>query len=200
MINREDMLELTRRMTPARNHLVRVAGAYIDEEGYIDGTFNTNFQKLKGAELKRCLEIAKTIPFAGTNEELVSRKIPGYRPGSIWQVLYALRECELKNDAMLLALYEFISEQYPTGQSYAIYVFYGAYDMPVKGSDKQWMDGSEELYRYLILSISPTDEEQIPGKPTSGFLYPAFSDRSADLNRINLYEKYNKVLGKILLP
>ena len=40
MINREDMLELTRRMTPSRNHMVRLAGAYMDEEGYIDGTFN----------------------------------------------------------------------------------------------------------------------------------------------------------------
>ena len=30
MINREDMLELTRRMTPARSHIDRIAGAYYD--------------------------------------------------------------------------------------------------------------------------------------------------------------------------
>ena len=41
-INRDDMLELTRRMTSARSNLVRIAGAYIDEEGYIDGTFNSS--------------------------------------------------------------------------------------------------------------------------------------------------------------
>ena len=46
MINREDMLELTRRMTPARSHIDRIAGAYYDAEGYIDGTFNTHFLKL----------------------------------------------------------------------------------------------------------------------------------------------------------
>ena len=34
MINREDMLELTRRMTPARSHIDRIAGAYYDAEGY----------------------------------------------------------------------------------------------------------------------------------------------------------------------
>ena len=44
MINREDMLELTRRMTPARSHIDRIAGAYYDAEGYIDGTFNTHFK------------------------------------------------------------------------------------------------------------------------------------------------------------
>ena len=35
-IDREDMLELTRRMTIARNCFNRVAGAYMDEEGFID--------------------------------------------------------------------------------------------------------------------------------------------------------------------
>ena len=63
-INRDDMLELTRRFTSARSNLVRIAGAYIDEEGYIDGTFNTSFLNLKGAEKNRCLDIAKAIPFA----------------------------------------------------------------------------------------------------------------------------------------
>ena len=71
-INREDMLELTRRMTSSRSHIMRLAGAYIDEEGYVDGTFNTNFLKLKGEERKRTLEIAKTIPFSRTNEELLA--------------------------------------------------------------------------------------------------------------------------------
>ena len=33
-INRNDMLELTRRMTLSRNCFVRAAGAYIDAEGY----------------------------------------------------------------------------------------------------------------------------------------------------------------------
>lgn len=37
-IDREDMLELTRRMTVSRNCFSRIAGAYMDEEGFIDGT------------------------------------------------------------------------------------------------------------------------------------------------------------------
>ena len=40
MINREDMLELTRRMTVARSNFTRIAGAYYDEEGYVEGTFD----------------------------------------------------------------------------------------------------------------------------------------------------------------
>ena len=61
MINREDMLELTRRMTPARSHIDRIAGAYYDAEGYIDGTFNTHFLKLSTAEKTKNLELAKAV-------------------------------------------------------------------------------------------------------------------------------------------
>lgn len=198
MINREDMLELTRRMTPARNHLARLAGAYIDEEGFIDGTFNVNFTKLKGAERDRCLDIAKEVLFAETNQELLSYPMPGFKPGSIWQLLYAMRDSELKNDALLLNFYEYIAERYPVGIPYAIYVYYGAYDVPVKAEDKERMDDSEEVYRYLIIAIAPTDKEQIPGMPTEGFLYPAFTDRSTDLMHINVFEKRGKIMAELL--
>lgn len=36
IIDRSDMLELTRRMTPSRNCFGRIAGAYMDREGFID--------------------------------------------------------------------------------------------------------------------------------------------------------------------
>ena len=37
LIALEDMLELTRRMTPSRNCFSRIAGAYMDTEGYVKG-------------------------------------------------------------------------------------------------------------------------------------------------------------------
>lgn len=51
MINRDDMLELTRRMTPARASIDRIAGAYFDEEGY-DGMEHSilHFLKLSAPE------------------------------------------------------------------------------------------------------------------------------------------------------
>ena len=70
MIQREDMLELTRRMTPARSSISRIAGVYYDEEGYIDGTFNTHFLKLSEAERKKNLELAKTVLLSETNAQL----------------------------------------------------------------------------------------------------------------------------------
>lgn len=193
VINREDMLELTRRLTSSRTHLQRIAGAYIDEEGFVDGTFNTNFLNLKGIEKTRSLEIAKAVPFGETNKELIEYKIPGMLPNSIWQLLYALRDCELKNDALLLNLYELLAEHYPVGKEYAIYVYYGVYDVPRKAADKEQLEDSEEVYKYLIVAFAPTDDEQTPEYTEAGFIYPAFSDRSADLDHVNVYHKKGQI-------
>ena len=70
MIDREDMLALTRRMTVKRTSITRIAGGYMDQEGYIDGTFNTGFLKLSPDEKEKNLQIAKQIPFADTNKNL----------------------------------------------------------------------------------------------------------------------------------
>ena len=64
MINREDMLELTRRMNISRNCFSRIAGCYLDNAGFEDGSFNVHFGNLSAAEQKKNLTLAKTVPFA----------------------------------------------------------------------------------------------------------------------------------------
>ena len=154
MINREDMLELTRRMTPARSHIDRIAGAYYDAEGYIDGTFNTHFLKLSTAEKTKNLELAKAVLQAETNKQLKDYRIPetARKPGSIWQLLDGILESELKNDAFLDILYEVIGEKYQPGYSYACFLYFGQYDVPVKGRNG-WKDRKKSIlicYVHLV--------------------------------------------------
>ena len=189
MINRNDMLELTRRMTPTRNCFARVAGAYMDEDGYDDGTFNLHFGKLKQSEVKRNLELAKVIPFARTNEQLKEYRFPKgeARKNSMWQLLLAMKNSGLKDDGLLSVFYEIVGENYDSVDEYSIFVFYGSYDVPVKGTDGEWIEGSEEVYDFIVCAISPLEGEYEPGKPEFGFLFPAFVDRSSDGNVIDIF-------------
>ena len=61
MLNREDMLELTRRMNLARNCFFRIAGSYRDKEGYDDGSFNTAFLKLDQKDKIKNIEIQQLL-------------------------------------------------------------------------------------------------------------------------------------------
>ena len=189
MINREDMLELTRRMTPSRTCFDRIAGAYISETGEIEDTFNIHFGKLPGAEKTRNLKLAKTIPFSKTNEQLkeytFAERVQG--KDSVWMLLQAVQQCGLKNDALMEILYEQMADAYPVDHRFGVYVFHGVYDIPVKAKDGESMWESEEVYDFIICTISPMEDEYQPAEPVFGFLYPAFSDRSPDQNRIDIY-------------
>ncbi|MDE5931050.1 MAG: DUF4317 domain-containing protein, partial [Lachnospiraceae bacterium] len=114
------------------------------------------------------------------------------KPGSIWQLLMALKECELKNDAMLDVLYEEFGKRYRTDSAYAIYFFYGSYDVPLKGSDKESLWESEEVYQFIICAVCPVSGDYEPGEPECGFLFPAFKDRSSDIHRIDVFQADGK--------
>lgn len=189
-INREDMLELTRRMTITRNCFGRIAGSYMDEEGFSDGTFNIHFLKLSAKEKEQNLAIAKTIPFSETNVNLKEYRFEKQDEvvGSMWQLLSGLKECELKNDALLDILYEIIGENYKASGSYAFYLLHGCYDVPLKGSDKTSQWESEEVYKFLVGAVCPVHGDYEPGTPEWGFLFPAFKFRSSDVHRIEIYE------------
>lgn len=190
MINREDMLELTRRMTLARSSFTRIAGCYVDKDGEFDGSFNTNFLKLSPAERTGKLRIAKTIPFSATNVNLKKYEFPQsvQKPGTMWQLLMAMKECGLKNDALMDTFYDLIMERYRTDSEYAVLVFHGRYDIPAKASDKESLWESEEVFEYMICAICPLAGEYDPGEPECGFLFPAFTDRSGDLNHIAVFQ------------
>ena len=189
MIKREDMLELTRRMTPERTCFDRIAGAYINDCGEIEDSFNIHFGKLSGSEKARNLEIAKAVPFSKTNVQLKEYDFPITSKGrdSMYQLLQAIQQCGLKNDALMDVLYEQITDGFVIEEEFAIYVFHGVYDIPLKGKDKESLWESEEVYDFIICTISPMKAEYEPDAPVFGFLYPAFSERSADREKIDVF-------------
>lgn len=193
-IDREDMLELTRRMTASRSSMTRIAGSYMDAEGYSDGTFNTNFFKLSAAERTKNLAIAKAIPFSETNHNLKGYQFSkeALKPGGIWQLLMAMKNCGLKNDALMETFYELVGEYYESDHDYAVFVFHDRYDVPVKAADHERLWESEEMFEYIICAICPLTGSYEPGKPECGFLFPAFMNRSGDEHFINVFQADEK--------
>ena len=190
MIDREDMLALTRRMTVKRTSMTRIAGGYMDSDGCIDGTFNIAFLKLSPADREKNLQIAKKVPFAETNQNLQEYKFlqKNMQNDSLWKLLMGMRACGLKNDALMETFYEIVGANYKSKGDYAVYVFHDRYDIPVKGTDHERQGESEKMYEYLIGVICPVSGDYEPGEPECGFLFPAFMGESAALNYIDIYQ------------
>lgn len=47
----------------------------------------------------------------------------------------------MKNDAYMDLFYEVLGEKYHPGYPFSCFMYYGQYDVPVKGTDKEWMEG-----------------------------------------------------------
>ena len=108
---------------------------------------------------------------------------------SMWQLLQAILECGFKNDALMELFYEQIADGYPVDYEFAVFVFHGIYDVPLKGKDKENLWESEEVYEFMICVICPLRGEYEPAAPEFGFLYPAFSDRSGDPEKIDIFHE-----------
>ena len=190
VIDREDMLALTRRMTVKRTSVTRIAGAYLDPDGVVDGTFNTRFLTLSGSDRAKNLEIAKAIPFAETNRNLRRYVIPEPSRGkeSVYQLLMGARSSGLENDALLDIFYEMTAKRYHAEQAYGIFLFHDRYDIPAKGADHVRLGESEQMFEYLVCAVCPVSGEYEPGEPECGFLFPAYAQGGALLNCIDIYQ------------
>ncbi len=189
-IDREDMLAITRRMTVKRTSVTRIAGAYMDPDGFIDGTFNTRFLKLSGSDRAKNLEIAKSIPFAQTNGNLKRYVIPENSRGkeSMYQLLMGIRSSGLENDALLEIFYEKTGERYRSDHEYGIFMFHDRYDIPSKAADHVRLGESEEMFEYLICAVCPVTGDYEAGSPECGFIFPSYAKGGALLNCIDIYQ------------
>ena len=55
------------------------------------------------------------------------------------------------------------------------------------------------MYEFMICTISLLKGEYEPGEPAWGFLYPAFFDRSADKEKIDIFHTEPKCIEEGLM-
>ncbi|MCD7746579.1 MAG: DUF4317 domain-containing protein [Lachnospiraceae bacterium] len=129
--------------------------------------------------------------------------------GGLQGFLMQLKGIGLKDDALLDAFYDKVIETFLYPENYYIILIHGAYDIPRKASDGMEMfDASDDVYEFLLCSICPvqlskpglcyheetnTISERIRDwfvePPMTGFLFPAFTDRNADIHGLLYYSK-----------
>ena len=184
-MRKKDILELKKRFKKDHCTFTKMCGCYVNGEKHIILKFRETFLNLEEDEYFKYLEIAKKV-LSGTignnilelnfplNEDLVNER----------QIsLMRLKNSRLKDDSILNDFYDSIIK----------------------------LDESEEVYEYVLCAICPVslsepglryfeDENKIKARirdwvveaPTNGFVFPAFIERSSDVNSIMYYTKNAK--------
>ena len=129
--------------------------------------------------------------------------------GGSQEFLLRLRDSKLKDDALLEEFYDKVIENYEYVGNYLILLIHDVYDVPGKTSDGIDMeDASDEVYEYILCCICPVElskpglsynpeenafqnrvRDWVVTLPETGFLFPAFQDRSTDLHSTLYYSK-----------
>lgn len=212
-MNKKDIMEIKRRFKKESCTFTRMCGCYVDAEKNKVVNFGQTFLNLEDEEFYKYLEIAKKVMSGTVGNNLLTLDIPleEESSGGKQQFLMGLRESRLKNDDLMDRFYDLVIDSYDYAGNYLILVFHDAYDVMTKTTDNNKLDESEEVYEYLLCAICPVslskpglgyraDENRIGprirdwvvGVPDTGFVFPAFNDRSTDIHSLLFYTRDTK--------
>ena len=213
MINAE-VLELKKRFRKDRASFYRMAGCYVNEKKEKVYTFNQSFLNLPEPEMFQYLDIANKLLSGKIGNNLLNLEFPydAAQTGGAQRMLCDLRESECQDDEMLTRLYDKIINNYQHMNNYLIVLFFDKYDIPMKTKDKINLGDSEEVFHYVLCGICPveltkpnlgfidrdnglsiTGRDWVVQMPESGFMFPAFNERSTDVNSVLFYTKNAKL-------
>lgn len=212
-MNKKDVLEIKRRFKKEACTFTRICGCYVDAEHNKITKIGENFLNLDDAEYYKYLDIAKKVLSGTLGNNLLELGFPlaEEAAGGRQQFLMGLRESRLKKDDLMDTFYDMVIGSYDYVGNYLILIFHDAYDVIKKTSDNDKLDESEEVYEYLLCAICPVnltkpglgyreDENRIAprildwvvGAPDTGFVFPAFTDRSTDIHSVMFYTRDTK--------
>ncbi len=209
-MNKKEVLELKNRFKKSGCTFTKMSGCYVNAAKEILLNFNETFLNLEDDEFYKYLDIAKKTLSGTVGNNLIELQFPMVEEeqGGKQQFLMGLRESKLKNEGLLETFYQLVIDSYDYAGNYLILVFHDAYDVMSKTTDNSKLDESEEVYEYILFSICPValtkpglgyleDENKIGprnrdwvvGAPETGFIFPAFTDRSTDIHSVMFYTK-----------
>lgn len=205
MLQAKDILELRKRLNKEDCTITRMCGCYVDNEKNIVTKLNERFLNLQEEEFYKYLEIAKDVLNKKIDDNMLSIKI---EDAGVKRSLAAVVQSELKQEEMLEQVYDKIIETYGHVGNYLILLFHDAYDVVKITKDNQKLDESEEVYEYILCAIcpvtlttpgieyneemntfAPRERDWVVQKPETGFIYPAFEERTTESGKAMFYTK-----------
>ncbi len=212
-MEKKEVMELKRRLKKEACTISKLAGCYVDSAKEKVCTFTEDFLSLEEEEFFKYLEIANKALSGTVGNNLIQLTFPNDEEleGGAQSSLMGLKKSKLEIPEVNDAFFDSVIKNYDFVGNYLILVFYDVYDVPTKTTDNMKLDESEEVYDYVLCAVCPVkltkaalgyreEENRIAPRirdwavdaPESGFLFPAFTDRSSDIHNVMMYTKNTK--------
>ena len=212
-MDKKSIGELRRRLKKDSCTFTKICGCYVDDNKNKVTNLDEIFMNLEDEEYYKYLEIGKKVLSTNVGNNILELNFPieEEQPGGHQQFLMGLKKSALKDQGLVDTFYDMIIEKYDSLGNYLILLFHDVYDVMTKTSDNNKLDESEEVYEYIICAICPMvlskpglgynkdknristlNREWFVGMPETGFVFPAFIDRSSDIHSVLMYTADSK--------
>ncbi len=210
-MTKQEISEIKKLFTQRNCSITRICGCYVDGEKNKKTELKQAFLALPEEEMFKYFEILRKTLSGTLGKNLLTLEFPlaTESEGGTQEFLLRLRDSKLKDDALLEEFYDKVIETYEYVGNYLILLIHDVYDVPGKTSDGIDMDdASDEIYEYILACICPVNlskpglsynaventfqnriRDWVVSVPETGFLFPAFNDRSVDLHSTLYYSK-----------
>lgn len=215
-MTKQEINEIKKQFTPNKCSITRICGCYVDGEKNKKTELKQAFLALPEEEMFKYFEILRKALSGTPGKNLLNLDFPlqTEEEGGTQEFLLRLRDSRLKDNELLEDYYDRIINSYEYVGNYLILVIHDVYDVPGRTRDNLEMeDASDEVYEYLLTCICPVNlskpglsynaeentfqnriRDWVVELPETGFLFPAFNDRSADLHSTLYYSKNSEEL------
>ncbi|MGN0666397.1 MAG: DUF4317 domain-containing protein [Huintestinicola sp.] len=195
--------------------LNKVAAAYVDAEKNIKFSDVRSYAMIPDDEGVVIMETLKKTLSGTLGKNLNEYPFPNesYSEGGAQNILYAAVKDKFDSDEITENFVKRIVENLTYASAYTILAGHCTYSILIKDKNDESIGESDREYNFIITAICPVntgddglyyDEENntiakksntemiINRAPTDGFLFPVFSDRSPDVNKVLYYTKSPK--------
>lgn len=201
-MNNAELLEIRKQLQEKKCALDHIAGAFINNDNEKKGIFAKLFLDLPREEALKYFDMFKSVLSVthGADIEI---------SGDIRRLLETYNK-NTDSGVEDLIIDRLASETiFTEGAGKTVFLVHGSYDVPIKTKDKMQIAGeSDEVYTYTIGIVCPVKQDKgtlgylseedvirendvrnVISKPEYGFIYPAFNDRSADVDNAFIFSK-----------
>lgn len=210
-MNRKEVCEIKKLLTPANCCISRICSCYVDSEKNKRTELKEAFLSLPEEEAFKYFTIFKNSLSGSIGKNLINMRFPMLTEaeGGTQDFLMRLRDSQLKDDSLIEEFYNRVIANYEYAENYYIILIHCAYDIPSKSTDGMEMyDASDFVYEFIQCTICPVklskaglcynsqanvienrNRDWIVEAPDTGFLFPAFTDRNTDTHGLLYYAK-----------
>ena len=221
-MNQKEINELKRRFRPDRASINHVYGCYVNTKGEIISRIDASLGLLPQEEAELYLERLRKILTGSVGKNLIDIV---FTPDQVndsdeHRLLMALRDSALENPEIREDFFQKVAASLQfEEENYLILLACDRYDVPHSGRDgERFSDGSEQVFTGIYCAVCPVKEGgaglryfheesafHISGSgpmaapPALGFIFPAFDNRSTNINNALYYTRQPAELHQELI-